>query len=76
VNTLLALFLWYDALRRITVQLASALSYLDPVFASVFAFLFLGQVPSQWTAIGGVLVILGGIMSVYSETRANKYINR
>jgi drug/metabolite transporter (DMT)-like permease len=76
VNTLLALFLWYDALRRITVQLASALSYLDPVFASVFAFLFLGQVPSQWTAIGGVLVILGGIISVYSETRADKHINR
>jgi drug/metabolite transporter (DMT)-like permease len=76
VNTLLALFLWYDALRRITVQLASALSYLDPVYASVFAFLFLGQVPTQWTAVGGALVILGGIMSIYAETQANKYINR
>ena len=76
VNTLLALFLWYDALRRITVQLASALSYLDPVYASVFAFLFLGQAPSQWTAVGGALVILGGIVSIYAETQANKYINR
>ena len=76
VNTLLALFLWYDALRRITVQLASALSYLDPVYASVFAFLFLGQAPSQWTAVGGTLVILGGIVSIYAETQANKYINR
>jgi len=76
VNTLLALFLWYDALRRVTVQLASALSYLDPVYASAFAFLFLGQTPSQWTVVGGALVILGGIMSIYAETRANKYINR
>jgi drug/metabolite transporter (DMT)-like permease len=72
VNTLLALFLWYDALRRITVQLASALSYLDPVYASIFAFLFLGQTSSQWTAVGGALVILGGIMSIYAETRADK----
>jgi drug/metabolite transporter (DMT)-like permease len=60
VNTLLALFLWYDALRRITVQLASALSYLDPVYASVLAFLLLGRAPTQWTAVGGALVILGG----------------
>jgi drug/metabolite transporter (DMT)-like permease len=72
LNTLLALFLWYDALRRITVQLASALSYLDPVYASTFAFLFLGQTPSQWTAAGGALVILGGVISIYAETRANK----
>jgi len=60
VNTLLALFLWYDALRRITVRLASALSYLDPVYASVFAFLFLGQAPTQWIAVGGALVIFRG----------------
>lgn len=68
VNTLLALFLWYDALTRISVQLASVLSYLDPVFAIVFAYIFLAQTPTITTIIGGTLIIIGGVVSILDET--------
>ncbi|BAB67185.1 DMT family transporter [Sulfurisphaera tokodaii] len=68
VNTLLALFLWYDALTKISVQLASVLSYLDPVFAIIFAYIFLAQMPSTMTIVGGILIIVGGIISIFAET--------
>lgn len=72
VNTLLALFLWYDALTKISVQLSSILSYLDPVFAMLFAFLFLHQIPTLISLIGGILIIISGIFSVIIESRNTK----
>jgi drug/metabolite transporter (DMT)-like permease len=69
VNTLLALFLWYDALTKISVQLSSILSYLDPVFAMLFAFIFLHQIPTLISLLGGILIISSGIFSVIIETR-------
>jgi len=69
VNTLLALFLWYDALTKISVQLSSILSYLDPVFAMLFAFIFLHQIPTLISLLGGILIIISGIFSVIIETR-------
>ena len=72
VNTLLALYLWYDALRKISVQLASVLSYLDPVFAAVFAFIFLGQIPPRTTIIGGALILLSGALTAALEARPRR----
>jgi drug/metabolite transporter (DMT)-like permease len=69
INTLLALFLWYDALTKISVQLSSILSYLDPVFAMLFAFIFLHQIPTLISLLGGILIIISGIFSVIIETR-------
>jgi drug/metabolite transporter (DMT)-like permease len=69
VNTLLALFLWYDALTKISVQLSSILSYLDPVFAMLFVFIFLHQIPTLISLLGGILIISSGIFSVIIETR-------
>lgn len=72
VNTLIALFLWYDALTKISVQLSSILSYLDPVFAMLFAFIFLHQIPTLTSLLGGILIIISGIFSVIIETRKIK----
>ncbi|CCC82415.1 DMT family transporter [Thermoproteus tenax] len=72
VNTLLALFLWYDALRKISVHTASILSYLDPVFATLFAYIFLGQVPAKTTMLGGALIIIGGVMAILEEVAKAK----
>ncbi len=69
VNTLLALYLWYDALKKISVHLASVLSYLDPVFATAFAYFLLGQAPSATALLGGTLVITSGVLSALLEAR-------
>jgi drug/metabolite transporter (DMT)-like permease len=60
VQTVIALFLWYDSMKKINVQAVSILSYLDPVFAIVFALIFLDQVPDAFTIFGGVLLIVSG----------------
>lgn len=75
VNTLLALFLWYDSLSKISVHLSSILSYLDPLFAMVFAFIFLHQTPTLTSIIGGILIISSGIFSIVSESGVNKKLH-
>ncbi len=62
VQTVLALFLWYDSLKNLNIQIVSILSYLDPVFAIIFALVFLGQIPSLYTIIGGILLIGSGML--------------
>ncbi|WP_258870583.1 DMT family transporter [Pyrobaculum aerophilum] len=78
VNTLFALYLWYNALKKISVNLASVLSYLDPVFATAFAYFFLGQIPSATTLLGGALIISSGVFAALLETGALscKFVNR
>ena len=67
MNTLLALYLWYDALTKISVSTASALSYLDPVFACIYAYIFLNQIPSIMTIAGGAMIIIGGVIASVKE---------
>lgn len=62
IQTVLALFLWYDSLKNLNIQIVSILSYLDPVFAIIFALIFLGQIPSLYTIIGGILLIGSGML--------------
>ena len=61
VQTVLALFLWYDSMRYISIQLVSILTYLDPVFAIVFALVLLHQIPGIYTLAGAVLLIGSGV---------------
>ncbi len=69
VQTVIALFLWYDSMKKIKVQAVSILSYLDPVFAIVFALIFLDQVPDSFTIGGGVLLIVSGAFTTASTMR-------
>lgn len=71
LQTVLALFLWYDSLKNLNIQIVSILSYLDPVFAIVFALILLKQVPSLYTLIGAVLLIGSGI--IITGTTIRKY---
>ena len=61
VQTVLALFLWYDSMKYISIQLVSILTYLDPVFAIIFALVLLDQVPSIYTLIGAIMLISSGV---------------
>jgi drug/metabolite transporter (DMT)-like permease len=64
VCTALAYSLWIEGLRRVRVQHASILGYLEPVSAPFYALLLLGEVPSRWTIAGGALIIAAGVLIV------------
>ncbi len=58
----IAYVLWNYALSRMPVSLLSSFLYLSPVIASVIAWVWLGEVPSGLTVMGGGLAILGLIL--------------
>lgn len=62
VHTALALFLYFDGLRTVKVQHVGVLAYLDPVSAMLFAYLFLHEVPSPASLVGGALVLGGSAL--------------
>ncbi len=62
VHTALALFLYFRGLRSVKVQHVGVLAYLDPVSAVLFAYLFLGELPTPASLIGGALVLGGSAL--------------
>ncbi|MDB4894999.1 MAG: hypothetical protein JWN15_1261 [Firmicutes bacterium] len=62
LHTALALFLYFWGLQRVKVQHVGVLAYLDPVSAVLFAFLFLGEVPTGASLLGGGLVLAGSAL--------------
>jgi RarD protein len=62
VHTAVALFLYFEGVRAIKVQHVGVLAYLDPVSAVLFAFLFLAEVPTGASLIGGGLVLLASAL--------------
>ena len=65
VCTALAYTLWTEGQRRVRVQHASILGYLEPVSAPVYALLLLGEHPNLWTLVGGALIIIAGALVMY-----------
>jgi RarD protein len=68
IHTALALILYFVGLRSIKVQHAGVLAYLDPVSAVLFAYLFLGEVPSLYSLAGGGLVLAGSALLLVHPT--------
>ena len=64
----LAFFCWSYALARIEASRATTFLYLVPVVSTIIAFIWLGEIPSGWTLIGGGLV-LGGVILVTTARR-------
>jgi drug/metabolite transporter (DMT)-like permease len=63
ICTALAQFLYIGSLKHIKAQLSSIITGLEPVYGIVFALLFLNEVPTLRTLIGG-LIILASVFSV------------
>lgn len=61
VGTVLPFWIGLSAMNHITSQQASATGMTEPVFASIFAWILLGELLSGWQIIGGV-VTLGGVL--------------
>ncbi|MDO8885666.1 EamA family transporter [Candidatus Oleimmundimicrobium sp.] len=61
VNTALAAFLYISGLKQVKAQHAGVLAYLDPLTATILAILFLSEVPTIYTVVGGILVLIAGL---------------
>jgi drug/metabolite transporter (DMT)-like permease len=56
--------LYAEGLRRIRVEHASILGYLEPVSAPFYALLLLAEAPSTTTVVGGALIVVAGILVI------------
>jgi drug/metabolite transporter (DMT)-like permease len=57
------------ALRHLSPTTAGLVATIEPVFASVIAWTWLGQVLTGWQVLGGV-VVLGGIVLAQTARRS------
>jgi len=69
VHTAVAGFIFLGGLRRVRTDHAAILTYVEPVSAVVFAALFLGEVLTWPTVLGGAMVVAGGITVARMEAR-------
>jgi drug/metabolite transporter (DMT)-like permease len=65
VPTSIAFTLWFETLKRIPVQKASAFQFLIPVIATLFA-LALGETVDLFFGLGGGLILIGLIITQFS----------
>ncbi|MGQ9719990.1 MAG: DMT family transporter [Candidatus Jordarchaeum sp.] len=56
VCTTLAYFLYFEGLKHITASTTALFLLLQMVFAVILAFLLLGEIPSGFTVVGGILI--------------------
>lgn len=59
--------IWLTLLRHVTAQAMGFLSYLEPVSASLLAWLLLGQRLGLAVAVGGALVLSAGLIVILVE---------
>jgi len=58
-----------EGMGFIPVQHVTILGYLEPLAAPLYAFLLVGEVPSDWTMLGGLLIIAAGVLVVLAGER-------
>ena len=61
VHTALAGIIFLGGLRATRTDHAAILTYAEPVAAVLFASAFLGEALTAWTAVGGAMVVAGGL---------------
>lgn len=64
VTTAFTFTLWVDGVRRVRIEHASIIAYLEAVTAPLYAFVLLGERPPWTTVLGGALIIVAGIIVV------------
>jgi drug/metabolite transporter (DMT)-like permease len=60
-------YLYVRLIRKVTAQAMGILAYLEPVSATLLAWLLLGEALTWQTALGGALIIVGGLAVVFFE---------
>lgn len=57
IHTGIAYFLYFTSLKELKAQTIAIVSYIDPIFAVIFAAIFLGESMSFIQILGGVLIL-------------------
>ena len=70
VPTIVGYLCWNFALSRAPAAKVSSFMYVQPLIASLIAWLCLGQVPTVVTAIGGLLAVGGVVLTVGATRKA------
>lgn len=66
---LTAHFLWYKSLEKIKTSVSSLLVFLKPLFGVIFAVLILKEDFDKFHVIGGMLIIIGLIFSMFHRKK-------
>jgi drug/metabolite transporter (DMT)-like permease len=53
------------AMKSASASKATSFSYLQIIFAMVLGIIFFDEIPSMWTAIGAVLIVLGVVINAW-----------
>lgn len=67
VHTALGIAVYLSVLAELPATHVGILGYLEPVAVVLFAWVWLGQQPTWLAALGGVLVILAGVATVFTR---------
>ncbi|MGQ9622101.1 MAG: DMT family transporter [Candidatus Caldatribacteriaceae bacterium] len=63
VSQVAGFLLWFSSLKNLGVETASAISLLVPVWAYIFTYLFMAQIPKPAQIIGSLTTLLGVFLS-------------
>jgi drug/metabolite transporter (DMT)-like permease len=67
LGTVAPFLLVVGSLRRIGAQRAGIVGTTEPVFATVVAYLVLGETLSTWQVVGGLVVLAGVVVAERSR---------
>jgi len=75
VCTALSHTLFIKGMKNVKAQTASLIHTLEPVYGIIFAFLFLKEVPSSRTLLGGAVILLGQALILFRFIKRKKHRN-
>ncbi len=69
VGTLIPFGLFFMALKKLDPIRLTVTSTLEPIFATITAFIFLGEALSTWQIIGGLFIVVSVILMTISKEK-------
>lgn len=67
-HSALALSLYFIGIKHVKAQHVGIISYFEPLSAVVYAFIFLAEIPSIYTILGGGLILYSGYKILMKQT--------
>jgi drug/metabolite transporter (DMT)-like permease len=64
--------LFIQGMKQVKAQTASIIHFLEPVYGIIFAFLFLREIPSLRTILGGAIILLGQVFIILGFLKDKK----